>query len=310
MLNVNRLQLLREVANRKTIAATAEAFFMTPSAVSQQLAVLEREAGVQLLEKDGRGVRLTRLGARLVRNSEEIFSAIERAEAELIDASHGLTGTVRISAFPTSIATLMIPAIVQLKERHPNLVLRVQDLEPEQSIPMLGADDLDLVIYYEWNVLPSLPIAGVRSYDLLTENVYLAMAKNHPLASRVGGLTLADLAEENWIMGRESTSMLQLVSAATSRAGYNPRASINAMDFEVILSAVEAGLGVALIPPLAFMGREHEVAYRRLSDIDLHRTVRAAVRDGSEYNPMLSTVIAAVSGIAVDVRNRLTEIAY
>lgn len=283
---------------------------MSPSAVSQQLAVLEREAGVQLLEKDGRGVRLTRLGARLVRNSEEIFSAIERAEAELVDASHGLTGTVRISAFPTSIATLMIPTIVQLRERHPNLVLHVQDLEPEQSIPMLGADELDLVIFYEWNVLPSLPIVGVRTYDLLTENVYLAMHKNHPLAQKAGPLILADLADENWIVGRESTSMLQLVSAATARAGYDPRASIHAMDFEVILSAVEAGLGVALIPPLAFMGREHAVSYRRLSDIDLHRTVRAAVRDGSEYNPMLSTVIASISSVAIDVKSHLNEITY
>ena len=105
MLNINRLQLLREVANRKTIAATADAFFMTPSAVSQQLSVLEREAGVPLLKKAGRGVELTTAGNLLVKNSEEIFAAIERAEAQLIDTSKGLSGNVKISPYQRDGAT-------------------------------------------------------------------------------------------------------------------------------------------------------------------------------------------------------------
>jgi len=308
MLNITRLQLLREVANRKTIAATAEAFFMTPSAVSQQLSTLEREAKVPLLEKDGRGVKLTNAGHLLVKNSEEIFAAIERAEAELVDASHGITGNIRLSAFPTTARWLLIPSVVQLRERHPNLTLQISDLEPEEAIPMLGAGELDVVVYYEWNVLPSIPIVGVRTYDLVTERVYLAIPSKHPLALQKEPIKLADLADEFWIVGREATSMLQLVFAATAQAGFSPRATFKSMDFKVILSAVEAGLGIALIPPLAFIGEKHDVVYKTLADMNLHRTVRAAVRKGSEYSPLISTVLAALSAQARVVQERLDEI--
>lgn len=308
MLNLHRLRLLRELANRKTLTATAEAFFMSPSAVSQQLALFEREVGVTLLEKEGRGVKLTPLALRLIENSEEIFAAIERAEGELIDASYGITGTIKMSAFPTGARAIMVPAIAHLKDRHPHLVIDLIDEEPEDSIPMLGSGDLDLVVYYEWTVLPSFPIAGVKTYDLLEENVYLGIPRHHPLANKVGPIHVSDLKNENWIAGRESTSMLSIISAATAHAGFTPKVNFHSMDFEVILSAVEAGLGIALVPSLGFINKQYDVTYKTIADLDLHRTVRVAIRKGSEFNPLITTVLATISSFANEVDKELSII--
>lgn len=308
MLNINRLRLLREVANRKTIAATADAFFMTPSAVSQQLGVLEREAGVPLLKKVGRNVELTSAGNLLAKNSEQIFAAIERAEAELIDTSKGLSGSVKISAFPTSQRALVVPSVVTLRKNHPNLHLHIQDLEPEYSLPMLGAGDLDIVVYYEWNVLPTIPARGIKTYPLVTESVYLGMAAHHHLAGVRRSIKISELSDENWIVGRESTSMLQFVSAATAQAGFSPRSSFQSMDFDVILAAVEAGLGIALVPPLAFMettSNKKKVVYKSLAELHLHRSTKVAVRKGSEFNPLIKEVLSTFQAQAQSVQYQL-----
>ena len=293
MLNVTRLRMLREVASRGTLAAAAEALFMTPSAVSQQMAVLERETGSQLLERYGRGVRLTDAGTQLVANTERILAEIERAEADLAVASRGVVGRVRVSAFPTAARALLIPALPRLQAEHPNLRVSMVDLEPEESIPALKNGDLDVVVAYEWGLLPRLTDAGIEREQLFTEPVFLALPADHPLA-RTGPVKLADLKHEEWIVGRDSTSMLDLVVAATRRQGYEPRTDFHSMDFQVILSAVGAGLGVALVPPLALIGTYPSVEITDVSDLEINRTIWAAIRRGSNGNPGIAAVLAAL----------------
>jgi len=294
MLNVNRLKMLREVAGRGTIAAAAEALFMTASAVSQQMAVLEREAGVPLLERSGRGVRLTDAGRALVENTERVLAALEHAEADLAAASQGVVGRVRVSAFPTAARSVLVPALVDLREHHPNLHVSMIDLEPEESMPALKARDLDVVLTYQWDLLPAIEDAGVEREELFSERVYLTLPRNHPLATRGGKVAIAELADEEWIVGRDSTSMLDLVTAAARRAGFEPRTDLHSMDFEVILAGVAAGLGVALVPPLALVGNLGGVAVRYLSDLDLNRSIWAAVRRGSGTHPGIAAVLAAL----------------
>jgi DNA-binding transcriptional LysR family regulator len=294
MLSVNRLKMLREVAARGTIAAAAEALFLSPSAVSQQMAVLEREAGVSLLERSGRGVRLTDAGRGLVANAEHVLAALEHAEADLAYASQGIVGHVRVSAFPTAARNVLVPALVTLRKRHPNLRISMIDLEPEESVPALKARELDVVLTYEWDLLPTLEDAGVEREELFTEPVYLVLPLDHAAASHRGPITMAEFAEEEWIVGRDSTSMLDLVSAAARRSGFEPKTDFHSMDFEVIIAAVAAGLGVALGPALALVGDVSHVAVRDLADLDLNRSIWAAIRRGSGHNPGIAAVLTAL----------------
>ena len=296
--------MLREVAARGTISAAAEALFMTPSAISQQMAVLEREAGTPLLERLGRNVRLTDAGIRLVANTERILADIERAEADLATASRGVVGRVRVSAFPTAARALLVPALPGLRDRHPNLRVSMVDLEPEESLPALKAADLDVVVTYEWGLLPRLTDAGIEREELFTEPVYLALPANHRLAG-TGPVKLADLVDEEWIVGRDSTSMLDLVVAATRRQGYEPQTDFHSMDFQVILAAVGQGLGVALVPPLALIGTYPDVEITHVADLELDRTIWASIRRGSRDNPGISAVLSALRARASEIADRI-----
>ena len=273
---------------------------MTPSAVSQQMAVLEREAGTELLERYGRGVRLTEAGVQLVANTELILADLERAEADLAAGSRGVVGRVRVSAFPTAARALLVPALPGLQERYPNLRVSMVDLEPEESLPALKNGDLDVVVAYEWGLLPRLTDPGIDREQLFTEPVYLALPANHRLADQ-GPVKLADLRNEEWIVGRDSTSMLDLVIAATRRQGYEPRTDFHSMDFQVILSAVGAGLGVALVPPLALIGTYPNVLITDICDLEINRTIWAAIRQGSSGNPGIAAVLASLREAAETV---------
>ncbi|MCL2881768.1 MAG: LysR substrate-binding domain-containing protein [Coriobacteriia bacterium] len=309
MLNVARLRLLREFANRKTIAATADAFFMSPSAVSQQLSTLERETGLELLKKEGRNVILTDAALQLVKDSEEIFSALEKAEAQVSLMSEGVGGTIELSAFPTAACRIIVPMLVRLRETTPNIALHVSDLEPEVALPMLRAEDLDVMVYYDWTLVPSIPSQGLAITELLSERVYLAMPKDHPLAGQNRPIALSELENESWIAGLESTSMGAVVQAATGRAGFDANYRFQTMDFEVILTAVAAGLGLALVPSLGFSEQRHGgVVFKRVADIELRRTIKAAVRKGSEQTPLTRVVLGALRDISDEVHQRLEKI--
>jgi len=309
MLNVARLRLLREFANRKTIAATADAFFMSPSAVSQQLSALERETGLKLLVKVGRNVALTDAARKLVKDSEEIFSALERTEAQVSLMSEGVGGTIELSAFSTAACRIIIPMLVRLRETAPNIALHVSDLEPEVALPMLRTEELDIMVYYDWTLVPSIPSQGLAITELLSERVYLAMPKDHPLAGQAGPIALSELENENWIAGLESTSMGAVVQAATGRAGFDANYRFQTMDFEVILTAVTAGLGLALVPPLGFSEQRYEgVVFRGVADIELRRTIKAAVRKGAEQTPLTRIVLGALRDISNEVLQQLEKI--
>jgi len=309
MLNVSRLRLLREFSNRKTIAATAEASFMSPSAVSQQLSTLERETGLELLKKDGRNVILTDAALKLVKDSEEIFSALEKTEAQVSLMSEGVGGTLELSTFPTAACRIIVPMLVRLRETAPNISLHVSDLEPEVALPMLRNEELDIMVYYDWTLVPSIPSQGLAITELLSERVYLALPEDHPLADQKRPVALSELENESWIAGLESTSMGAVVQAATGRAGFDVNYRFQTMDFEVILTAVAAGLGLALVPSLGFSEQRHKgVAFKRVADIELRRTIKAAMRKGAEQTPLTRIVLGALRDISDEVLQRLETI--
>src|SRR5215208_720426 len=173
MLDLRRLRLLRELHERGTVAAVADALKFTPSAVSQQLAVLEREAGVPLLEKAGRGLRLTDAALVLVGHAEALLERAAVAEADLAAAAGTVAGRGRIAAFESVALRIALPAIEALAAGAPRLRCELVEAEPEQALPALALGDVDLVLGDEWEHQPVRLPAGVERHDLFQDPVFL-----------------------------------------------------------------------------------------------------------------------------------------
>lgn len=296
MLNVNRMRLLREVASRGSIAAAAEALFLTPSAVSQQLGVLERETGVELLERVGRRVRLTSAGESLVAHTENVLAALEEAEADLEAVGHGIAGPIRTCAFPTAARALLVPALAIIKKEHPQVSVSMVDLEPEESLPMLKTGDLDLVLTYGFDRLPERTDPGTERVLLLKEPVYIAIPASHPNAR--GLARVADFSDEEWIVGRDGSSLRDVVVRVANDAGFEPRMNLHSNDYQVILSAVQAGLGVSIAPPIALFAEYPGVLLRAPTDVLMHRHVHAVIRRGSGERPAIAAALKTLRAVA------------
>lgn len=291
-LNTTRLRILREIAARGTISAAAEALWLTPSAVSQQMSALEREVGCELLERTPRSVRLTDAGSRLVAHAERILSECEAAVADLEALSGEVTGTVRVAAFTTAQHHFLLAALQLLRERYPALAVRVTDLEPHLAMPALKSGAFDLVVAHEYNLHPPYVDPGADRVDILTERMMLALPADHPLAEKSS--RLADFANERWIVGPDGTSCREAVIMAANIAGFEPHAELQFEDYRVIAEAVRRGLGVALIPRIADLRGIDGVSLRALDDPRVERTIFAAVRKGSGGAPGVSAVLEAL----------------
>ncbi|TDB37957.1 MAG: LysR family transcriptional regulator [Actinobacteria bacterium] len=289
MLNVHRMSLLREVASRGSIAAAAEALYITPSAVSQQLAVLEREAGVELLERVGRGVRLTHAGKRLVTHTERVLAVLEEAEADLEAVSEGVAGQLRTCAFPTAARALLVPALARIGAENPSLELSMVDLEPEESLPMLKTGDLDIVLTYGFDRLPERPDPGIERHLLLTEPLYIAVLADDPRAQ--GEVGVSDFRDDNWVVGRDGSPFLDVMVRVAGEAGFEARVDLHSNDYQVILASVQAGLGVALVPPLAFFAEYPGVVCLSPTDVQINRRVLAVIRRGSGGRPAVEMAL-------------------
>src|SRR5215472_16131359 len=176
MIDARRLRLLLELSRRGTITAVADALAYTPSAVSQQLAALEREAGVPLLERSGRRVALTPAGVVLARYAESVLAVLEEASAALATTRDSLTGPLRIGAFPTAARTILPPALIRLGRDHPALELMVTELDPVAVPDALRAGALDVALTFVYDYVPAQPDTALDTEPLLEELVYLATA--------------------------------------------------------------------------------------------------------------------------------------
>lgn len=295
MLGVWRLQLLREVARRGTIRAAAEAMSITPSAVSQQLRILEAEAGVPLLERKGRLVRLTDAGEMLVRHAETITAAITAAESELAATQHEIAGMLRVAAIPTAARAILPAAIASLGRAHPRLRLMLRDLETAESLPALAADEVDLAVVDEYDEATRIREPGIELMDLLTEPLFVALPPGHPAGD--GPVPLASLQDEAWIMDTEASGICRALVRACRRAGFEPHVRSNCRDYSVIIALVEAGLGVAMLPGLALRDRPIRATVA-LVDPPLERRVRIAVKPERRVHPAVAAMLTALQRAA------------
>ncbi|WP_248966007.1 LysR family transcriptional regulator [Sphaerisporangium perillae] len=296
MLDVRKLRLLRELARRGTIAAVADALAYTPSAVSQQLAALEREAGVPLLERAGRRVALTPAGATLAQHTEGVLALLEQASAALAATRAGLVGPLRIGAFPTAVRTILPPALVALGHDHPGLELRVTELDPAAVPEALRDGRLDIALVHDYDYVPTEPDPGLDTEPLIEETIYLASAGAHPGADadpipRAAGEALRIHREAPWIVGTPETLCHTMAIRACQAAGFTPRVRHHADDFTTVLALVAAGQGVALVPELGAIDPPANVT---LTPLPSRRRTRIAYRKGTRRHPAISACISAI----------------
>ncbi|MFJ2752080.1 LysR substrate-binding domain-containing protein [Streptomyces sp. NPDC087297] len=309
MLDVRRLRLLRELARRGTIAAVGEALAFSPSAVSQQLTVLEREAGLPLLERTGRRVRLTPAGQNLVRHAEAVLERLEQAEADLAEARGGLSGALRIGAFPTATRAIVPAALITLARRHPGLEPMVSETDPAAVAHALRAGDLDVALVHEYDFVPAEPEPGLATAPLYGEAMYLAAPADpaadpapDPAAAPDPGRTadpepdqgaaLRAHARAPWITATPGTLCHAMTVRACQAAGFTPRVRHRVDEFATVLALVAAGQGVAVVPQLGVTGPADPAVH--LTRLLMQRRTKLAFRSGAGAHPAVAAFGAAL----------------
>ena len=303
MLDIHRLRLLRELHRRGTIAAVADALRFTPSAVSQQLAVLEREAGVPLLERAGRGVRLTDAALVLVGHAEALLERTALAEADLAAAAGLVAGRGRIAGFQSVALRLALPAMQALAADAPRLRCELVESEPEQALPALAIGDVDLVLGDEWQHQPVRLPAGVSRHELFDDPVMLVLPAGHAAArTHREAVPLAELAGESWTAGHAGLAWAEMIHRTCGElGGFEPDVRHRTNDATVSLAIVARGMAVTMLPALPLPARAAGVVLRPIADAPVSRAIFAATRTADEARPSTQALLAAVAAQASNV---------
>jgi DNA-binding transcriptional LysR family regulator len=306
MLELRRLRLLRELHQLGTIAAVADALRFTPSAVSQHLAMLEREAGVPLLERAGRGVRLTDAALVLVDHAEALLERTALAEADLAAAAGAVTGRGRIAGFQSVMLRLALPAMAALARDAPGLRCEVVEAEPEEALPALALGHIDLVLGDEWQYQPrSLP-AGLQRHDLHRDALYVLLPARHRVARRhPEAVPLAELAGEIWATGHTGMGWEEMTKRTCRElGGFEPDIRHRANDANVSLALVTSGLAVTLLPDLPLPDRLPGIAVRAIAEAQMHRSIFAATRATDAARPSTQALLAAIGDAVLSISPR------
>ena len=299
MIDARRLRVLREVAQQGTLAAAADALHLTPSAVSQQLAALEREVGQPVIERNGRGVRLTGAAEVLVGHANVVLAQLEAAAADVAAYAEGIVGTVRVLGFATALGELVAPAVVSLRASHPRLALIVEEAEAPECFLALARGDVDIAISMASRQAPEDPRFQRRA--LLTDTLDAVVPAGHPLAQRPE-IALAELAGEDFVGPPEGTSCHDVTVTGCAAAGFAPSFRHRTLDFHTAMALAAAGLGVTLVPRLGQAAVPPGAIVRPLADPAPARHVFAATRAGAERRPAVATVLEALGTYGVETR--------
>lgn len=297
MLELRRLRLLHELHQRGTIAAAAQALHLTPSAVSQQLSLLEREAGVPLLQKAGRGVRLTDAGLVLAEHADALLARTRQAEADLAQAAGTVAGRVRIAGFQSALIRLVIPAMERLATTAPRLRIELVEAEPEHALPRLARGDLDVVLGDEWHHQAWPLPAGVVRDELLADPVYVVLPEAHPQArAGAGKVSLAELRDEVWVGGHADMGWESVIeTTCQTLGGFTPDLRHRVNDATVATALVASGQAVTMLPDFVLTTKPRAgIAIRRMREGDVTRRIFAATREVDARRPSTRAVLDAL----------------
>ncbi|MER7203717.1 LysR family transcriptional regulator [Streptomyces sp. CB01635] len=302
MLNVRRLLLLAEVAERGSLTAAAEALSMTTSAASQQMSLLEREAGQPLIERLPRGARTTAAGAALAERGRVIRRELQAAEADLEAFGHLDRGVVTLGSFPTASASLLPLALTRFRRAHPQVrtVVRAGVLAQLREMLHTGEVELSLMWDYDWNRVDDDQLILT---PLLEDPTVLVVPTSSPLVSS-DQVRLSDLADQEWIIRAENHPVADVLRRACRQAGFEPRIAYASHDYQEAQAMVAAGLGLALAPRLALTNRRsdvrllplsHEQSASELSPVRRILLARPAQRASTPAAQAMARVLHAVA---------------
>jgi DNA-binding transcriptional LysR family regulator len=301
MLDLGRLRVLRELKLRGTVGAVADALGYSPSAVSQQLAQLQRDVKVPLVERAGRRLRLTEAGEVLAGQAEILLAQAQHAEESTLAAGGRVAGVMRVVGHQVAVLNLIVPALPGLRRRHPELVVEVIDEESEDVLRKLILQEVDLVLYNEYVHMPLSRSPDLETETLVTEPMRLVLPEGHRLA-KADSVRLADLEGDPWVSTHSGTRHAEMMRRACAEiGGYRPMIRHHSNDVRVLLSLIAAGQAVGLLPELAQVANQPGVVVRGVGDADLRRRIVAWLRRGAEARPSVKAVLEALRVTADDL---------
>ena len=307
MLDVHRLQLLRELDRRGTLAAVARALSYSPSAVSQQLSQLEAETGVVLLAPAGRGVRLTAQARILVAHTELILERLEEAEAELRASLTEVRGTLRVASFQSVLLALVPEVLTRLAERHPGLRVEITHQEAGPAFAGLLAHDFDIVLGEEYPGIARPPVPGARTQLLARDEVFLVIPAHGPHAraeAATAPVHLPDLADVPWSLDPVDVAPGQWARDVCREAGFEPDVRYSASDLLLQIHLAETGHAAAIIPGLLLAAVPPPSARVRTLPGRPHRKLTTGVRSGAAGDPAIRAFRTALSEAVRSTGNR------
>jgi DNA-binding transcriptional LysR family regulator len=299
-MDIGRLRALRELSIRKTMAAVAEALHVSPSAVSQQISLLEQEVGIDLVERRGRGVNLTIAGRMLVERANRIFTELESARADMAELKDVVAGELRVAAFP-SVAAAFIPKTIRaMSGTYPQLTVQFDEMEPEEGLNALRSWQTDVALIDDLNIPPGLLDPGIETIPLIEDVFNVMMSPNHRLA-HMEEITLGDLSGEHWVIDTASSTYTRVLTDACQNAGFTPIIIARCKGFEVTLSLIREGCAIAIFPELRARFDLQDARVCRLVP-EIRRRISVAFRKGEKKSPALQAFIQSIYAHATDFR--------
>jgi DNA-binding transcriptional LysR family regulator len=302
MLDLHRLRLLQEFAARGSIARTAAVLGYTPSAVSQQLAALEREAGTALLDRSARRAELTDAGRRLAAHAERILAMVEEAETDLSAGAQEPAGRVVATAF-ASAAVAFAPALARSLRAHPNLTLVLRQSAAREGLRQVRSGEVDVAIVDDWTsrLAEEIEMGGsiLTCYPLTRDQLVLVVPRAHAAADPAEPVDLRALRHESWLAAPAGEPSRQAVDRLLAAVGVAPPVLSEFEGMSTIVSLVARGLGIAILPRMAVAAAERRVAVRDLPHgLDLAREIHAVARTASVRRPSVAVIVTALRAAA------------
>ncbi|MGV2290828.1 LysR family transcriptional regulator [Trinickia sp. YCB016] len=291
-MEVGRLRALLELARCGTMAAAAEALFLTPSAVSQQIAQLEEEAGVELTERIGRGVRLTPAGHALVGYAERVMVVLDEARSELAVLRREIAGELRVAAFP-SIASAVLPETFKaLQHAYPRLEIVLEEFDPIEGLTALKSWRTDVALIDDLSVVVGDSQESVGAVQVAEDALYVAVAADHALSKRPS-VSVTDLRNETWAIESTWSGWGDVVTNLCRRAGYEPKVNAKCRGSEMVEAMVASGCSVSIAPGLRMLRSPVGVSWIKLRP-EVRRKIFVAYRRGERNHPTVKVFVEEI----------------